>query len=164
MEMKIHVHHIHHQSWSYSGGGRFPAVLPVSWLINCLVNSSALPAIPALLASNRFPHLSAPGPEQQLKCNQKISKCRLLQKLELISCCCLQLVSWVTKFLWRPLTPWWCSSSQWSSPAGPWGVPIPPIRPFVGVELSRVGLIVCDNTPPLFCSNRLSSIQSQGRN
>ena len=36
------------------------------------------------------------------------------------------------------------------SPAGPWGVPIPPINPFVGVELSR-GLIVCDSAPPLVC-------------
>ena len=37
-----------------------------------------------------------------------------------------------------------------SSPAGPWGVPIPPIRPFVGVELS-LGLIVCERAPPLGC-------------
>ena len=48
---------------SYKGGGRFPAVFPVSWFMNCFVNSSADPAIPALFASKRFPHLSDPGPE-----------------------------------------------------------------------------------------------------
>ena len=54
------------ESWSsYRGGGRFPAVFPVSWLINCLVNSSALPAVPALFLSNRFPHFSDPGPEEK---------------------------------------------------------------------------------------------------
>ena len=48
---------------SYKGGGRFPAVFPVSWFMNCFVNSSADPAIPALFASKRFPHLSEPAPE-----------------------------------------------------------------------------------------------------